>query len=305
MDEIRSIMSWEVIPASHRKLQLHLLPQQKIKDWIIKNVPQVQYLSSVEGASDRLVNFVLSCLQEEKVSHPDGLEEMLKDLLGNETQSFVLELWKFLAVSLAEANSQSDTEQTRQEIPLPMDWVISELSPQQRLVVYEHVIQVSNAEREGQKEKLNLEMESNANDSKDAEDGEAEDGLPKSRYEVLAEQRDYKRRRQSYRAKNVHITKRSAVEVMRDLIETQMQVLEMQFKDEHGTSGNNSNEEDVSSEDKESRDSRTDQKDYTRRESRVEEGKYETERTRRHYRDGNKRVRYHDERESESKRSRR
>jgi len=37
-------MSWEVIPASHRKLQLHLLPQQKIKDWIIKNVPQVQYL---------------------------------------------------------------------------------------------------------------------------------------------------------------------------------------------------------------------------------------------------------------------
>ena len=39
--------------------------------------------SSVEGASDRLVNFVLSCLQEEKVAHPDGMEEMLKDLLGN------------------------------------------------------------------------------------------------------------------------------------------------------------------------------------------------------------------------------
>ena len=36
---------------------------------------------------------------------------------------------------------------------------------------------------------------------------------PKTRFEVLAEQRDYKRRRQSYRAKNVHITKRSAVEV--------------------------------------------------------------------------------------------
>lgn len=36
---------------------------------------------------------------------------------------------------------------------------------------------------------------------------------PKTHFEVLAEQRDYKRRRQSYRAKNVHITKRSAVEV--------------------------------------------------------------------------------------------
>ena len=40
-----------------------------------------------------------------------------------------------------------------------------------------------------------------------------ENSLPKSRFEVLAEQRDYKRRRQSYRAKNVHITKRSAVDV--------------------------------------------------------------------------------------------
>ena len=42
---------------------------------------------------------------------------------------------------------------------------------------------------------------------------DAADGQPKSRFEMLAEQRDYKRRRQSYRAKNVHITKRSAVEV--------------------------------------------------------------------------------------------
>ena len=41
------------------------------------------YRSSLEGASNRLVDFVLSCLQEEKVAHPSGMEEMLKDLLGN------------------------------------------------------------------------------------------------------------------------------------------------------------------------------------------------------------------------------
>ena len=29
------------------------------------------------------MNFVLSCLQEEKVANPSGMEEMLKDLLGN------------------------------------------------------------------------------------------------------------------------------------------------------------------------------------------------------------------------------
>lgn len=34
-----------------------------------------------------------------------------------------------------------------------------------------------------------------------------------SSLEKLAKQRDYKRRRQTYRAKNVHITKRSTVEV--------------------------------------------------------------------------------------------
>lgn len=36
---------------------------------------------------------------------------------------------------------------------------------------------------------------------------------PKSYLEILAEVRDYKRRRQSYRAKNVHITKKSYTEV--------------------------------------------------------------------------------------------
>lgn len=39
------------------------------------------------------------------------------------------------------------------------------------------------------------------------------DDKPKSQLEILAEMRDYKRRRQSYRAKNVHITKKSYTEV--------------------------------------------------------------------------------------------
>ncbi|TNN53536.1 U11/U12 small nuclear ribonucleoprotein [Liparis tanakae] len=35
---------------------------------------------------------------------------------------------------------------------------------------------------------------------------------PKTHLELMAEMRDYKRRRQSYRAKNVHITKKSYTE---------------------------------------------------------------------------------------------
>lgn len=40
-----------------------------------------------------------------------------------------------------------------------------------------------------------------------------EQNEPKSHLELIAEMRDYKRRRQSYRAKNVHITKKSYTEV--------------------------------------------------------------------------------------------
>ena len=42
---------------------------------------------------------------------------------------------------------------------------------------------------------------------------ETTSGNQRSELEILAEQRDYKRRRQSYRAKNVHITKRTPIEV--------------------------------------------------------------------------------------------
>jgi U11/U12 small nuclear ribonucleoprotein SNRNP48 len=42
---------------------------------------------------------------------------------------------------------------------------------------------------------------------------ETTSGNLKSELELLAEKRDYKRRRQSYRAKNVHITKRTPIEV--------------------------------------------------------------------------------------------
>lgn len=57
---------------------------------------------------------------------------------------------------------------------------------------------------------------------------------PKSYLEILAEVRDYKRRRQSYRAKNVHITKKSYTEVIRDVISVHMEELGNHWKEEQG-----------------------------------------------------------------------
>lgn len=55
---------------------------------------------------------------------------------------------------------------------------------------------------------------------------------PKSYLEILAEVRDYKRRRQSYRAKNVHITKKSYTEVIRDVINVHMEELSNNWQEE-------------------------------------------------------------------------
>ena len=88
---------------------------------------------------------------------------------------------------------------------------------------------------------------------------------------------------------------------MRDLIETQMHVLEMQYKDEHGICDNDPDAEDAS----EQRQDNRDQKDNTRKDSRDEEGRWRREKDREQYRDGGKRVRYHDDRDTDNKRSKR
>ncbi|MEQ2210498.1 hypothetical protein XENOCAPTIV_014489, partial [Xenoophorus captivus] len=59
-----------------------------------------------------------------------------------------------------------------------------------------------------------------------------EQNEPKSHLELMAEMRDYKRRRQSYRAKNVHITKKSYTEVIREVISVHSEELARQWKEE-------------------------------------------------------------------------
>ncbi|CAG8591831.1 7023_t:CDS:2 [Diversispora eburnea] len=51
----------------------------------------------------------------------------------------------------------------------------------------------------------------------------SENSGQKSRAELLAEQRDYKRRRKSYRAKNIRITQRTPTQIHRDLIAAYME----------------------------------------------------------------------------------
>ncbi|XP_076325865.1 U11/U12 small nuclear ribonucleoprotein 48 kDa protein-like [Tachypleus tridentatus] len=120
------------------------------------------------------------------------------------------------------------------DVPLTMERCVTELSPEERLAIYEHVVEKGKATNKPMAFRLeDLQM------SFEKKDKAPEN--PKSELELLAELRDYKRRRVSYRSKNVHITKKSYTEKLRDVIENQTEYLkalreqEKKERDQHVT----------------------------------------------------------------------
>ncbi|CAH1252957.1 SNRNP48 [Branchiostoma lanceolatum] len=136
-------------------------------------------------------------------------------------------------MSFTQAVSSASTEERR--LPLKDE----ELTPAQRLAMHNYVVQQSkdvNNRPTISAEDSTLTADLAETVQKQEGDGKSE----KSHLEILAELRDYKRRRQSYRAKNVHITKRSATEVMRQVIETQMEMLEQMNRGSNDSEKNSS-----------------------------------------------------------------
>ncbi|XP_062393686.1 U11/U12 small nuclear ribonucleoprotein 48 kDa protein [Sardina pilchardus] len=113
--------------------------------------------------------------------------------------------------------SQGDYSKDAIDVPQNHKRAICDLTAADRLALYDHVMQETESQQMAKKEATNNEdlyVDLVAKLKKD--DGQ---NGPKSHLEVLAEMRDYKRRRQSYRAKNVHITKKSYTEVIREVID--------------------------------------------------------------------------------------
>ncbi|XP_016330759.1 U11/U12 small nuclear ribonucleoprotein 48 kDa protein-like isoform X2 [Sinocyclocheilus anshuiensis] len=111
-------------------------------------------------------------------------------------------------------HTHSDTSTDLPDIPQNHKRALCELTVADRLAIYDHVIQEASqqsAKKESNNEDLYVDLVAKL--KKEEQSG------PKSHLEVLAEMRDYRRRRQSYRAKNVHITKKSYTEVIREVID--------------------------------------------------------------------------------------
>ncbi|XP_063779185.1 U11/U12 small nuclear ribonucleoprotein 48 kDa protein isoform X2 [Pseudophryne corroboree] len=134
------------------------------------------------------------------------------------------------AASTSEGSSWDKREYSSSpvEVPLTHKRAICDLTSADRLAIYDYVLQET--------KKLRSIAEKNESDlfedltSKINQDDEQK--CPKSHLEIMAEMRDYKRRRQSYRAKNVHITKKSYTEIIRDVINLHMNELSSKWQEE-------------------------------------------------------------------------
>ncbi|XP_012590255.1 PREDICTED: U11/U12 small nuclear ribonucleoprotein 48 kDa protein [Condylura cristata] len=131
-----------------------------------------------------------------------------------------------------------DAHGPRSSAPLPVDVplnhkrAVCDLSQADRLALYDFVVGETRKQRSGPQSVENdsdlfVDLAAKVNQDTSRQS-------PKSYLEILAEVRDYKRRRQSYRAKNVHITKKSYTEVIRDVISVHMEELSSHWREEQG-----------------------------------------------------------------------
>ncbi|XP_047212393.1 U11/U12 small nuclear ribonucleoprotein 48 kDa protein [Girardinichthys multiradiatus] len=113
------------------------------------------------------------------------------------------------------------------DVPQNHKRAVCDLTVADRLALYDHVVDVLGQQNEAVSSKEDLYVDLVSKLQKGEEQNE-----PKSHLELMAEMRDYKRRRQSYRAKNVHITKKSYTEVIREVISVHSEELARQWKEE-------------------------------------------------------------------------
>ncbi|KAM4705021.1 U11/U12 small nuclear ribonucleoprotein 48 kDa protein [Rhinophrynus dorsalis] len=116
------------------------------------------------------------------------------------------------------------------EVPHNHKRAICDLGPADRLAIYNYVLDETKKQRSAaQTEQNESDLFEDLAAKINQDDKEKE---PKSHLEIIAEMRDYKRRRQSYRAKNVHITKKSYTEIIRDVISVHMEELSSHWQGE-------------------------------------------------------------------------
>lgn len=107
------------------------------------------------------------------------------------------------------------------DLPLTTKRSLIELSPQQRLKMYDYCVSVASSQRPS--DRVTNEFCTFSDQGKSSQQ-------PLSKLEILAMERELKRRRQSYKNKSVHQGNKSYKEVIRELLHNQMEVLASEWK---------------------------------------------------------------------------
>ncbi|XP_028410888.1 U11/U12 small nuclear ribonucleoprotein 48 kDa protein-like isoform X2 [Dendronephthya gigantea] len=128
--------------------------------------------------------------------------------------------------SLVVSITADDMNSNQKNFAIPSDLHEYMYTPEERLNQYNADIKITSLKRKAERDQFESDLSESTQDSK-----EMTADNQKSELELLAEQRDYKRRRQSYRAKNVHITKRTPIEITREIINNRMQELENMYQE--------------------------------------------------------------------------
>jgi len=112
------IKSWKLVPKMFAVISPKFLKMADIKAWLFKNLPSNHSQSRVAGGEVNVVEMVAKCLTQTDNSgnvNPDHVIQSTQQLFGPsrkcislymmyyhiilDTSSFILELWKFLAIS--------------------------------------------------------------------------------------------------------------------------------------------------------------------------------------------------------------
>ena len=108
-----------------------------------------------------------------------------------------------------------------EDLPLTTKRSLVELSPQQRLKMYDYCVSVATSQHPSDRVSNEFCIFSDQGRSSQQ---------PPSKLELLAMERELKRRRQSYKNKSVHQGNKSYKEVIRELLQNQMEILASEWK---------------------------------------------------------------------------
>lgn len=199
----REIQNLPLIPQRYSHLDLSFIDMQRLQN-IIRIILDKYFLyiiilnrMSLHCDYD-LINYICGLLLSSSKSNPDGVYKEIREFYGSKSKPFVLTLWKHLMKIYLRIEREKLIERGLIQIkPIEKD------KPKEKK---EDAFLELVRKRENQN--VELEMPKNLTEEE------------KIKWNETLQKKDYKRRRQSYRAKLTHLTKRTPIQIQRDLINT-------------------------------------------------------------------------------------